>query len=105
MQEVLRRGLAIGQTNAPFVLLGEARTGKEVLARALHPGSPRSAQPYVAVNRGAAPRELLESELLRHVRGVFSGAVADGPGLFEARPGSAGKEDAAKKADGLGGTR
>jgi two-component system response regulator HydG len=87
MQEVLRRALAIAHTSAPVVLLGETGTGKEVLARALHHGSPRSAKPFVPVNCGAIPGELLESELFGHVRGAFSGAVADKPGLFEAASG------------------
>jgi DNA-binding NtrC family response regulator len=87
MQEVLRRALAIAGTSAPVVLLGETGTGKEVLARALHHGSPRSAKAFVPVNCGAIPGELLESELFGHVRGAFSGAVADKPGLFEAASG------------------
>jgi two-component system response regulator HydG len=87
MQEVLRRGLAIAATCAPVVLLGETGTGKEVLARALHLASPRSAKPFVPVNCGAIPGELLESELFGHVRGAFSGAVADKPGLFETAAG------------------
>ena len=87
MQSVLRRAQAIAQTSAPVVLLGETGTGKEVLARALHLGSPRSARPFVPLNCGAIPGELLESELFGHVRGAFSGAVADKPGLFEAASG------------------
>jgi two-component system response regulator HydG len=87
MQEVLRRALAIAHTSAPVVLLGETGTGKEVLARALHHGSPRSAKPFVPVNCGAIPGDLLESELFGHVRGAFSGAVADKPGLFEVASG------------------
>jgi two-component system response regulator HydG len=87
MQEVLRRALAIAHTSAPVVLLGETGTGKEVLARALHHGSTRSGKPFVPVNCGAIPGELLESELFGHVRGAFSGAVADKPGLFEAASG------------------
>jgi two-component system response regulator HydG len=87
MQDVLRRALAIAPTSAPVVLLGETGTGKEVLARALHLGSPRRGNPFVPVNCGAIPGELLESELFGHVRGAFSGAVADKPGLFEAASG------------------
>jgi two-component system response regulator HydG len=87
MQEVLRRALAIARTSAPVVLLGETGTGKEVLARALHYGSPRSDSPFIPVNCGAIPGELLESELFGHVRGAFSGAVADKPGLFETASG------------------
>jgi two-component system response regulator HydG len=87
MQDLLRRAIAVAQTSAPVVLLGETGTGKEVLARALHYGSPRAAKPFIPVNCGAIPGELLESELFGHVRGAFSGAVADKPGLFEAASG------------------
>ena len=87
MQAILRRAQAIAQTSAPVVLLGETGTGKEVLARALHMSSPRAARPFVPVNCGAIPGELLESELFGHVRGAFSGAVSDKPGLFEAAAG------------------
>ncbi len=87
MQAILRRVQAIAQTGAPVVLLGETGTGKEVLARAIHHSSPRSAKPFVPVNCGAIPGELLESELFGHVRGAFSGAVADKTGLFEAATG------------------
>jgi len=87
MQTILRRAEAIAKTCAPVVLLGETGTGKEVLARALHHAGPRSAHPFVPVNCGAIPGELLESELFGHVRGSFSGAVADKPGLFETASG------------------
>ncbi|WP_248362471.1 sigma-54 interaction domain-containing protein [Anaeromyxobacter oryzae] len=87
MQAILRRAHAIARTCAPVVLLGETGTGKEVLARALHHGSPRASGPFVPVNCGAIPGELLESELFGHVRGAFSGAVAEKPGLFEAASG------------------
>ena len=87
MLAILRRAEAIAKACAPVVLLGETGTGKEVLARALHHAGPRAAHPFVPVNCGAIPSELLESELFGHVRGSFSGAVADKPGLFEAASG------------------
>ncbi len=87
MRQLLGKVAPIAATHAPVVVLGESGTGKEVLARALHANSPRKARPLVAVNVAALPAELLESELFGHVRGAFTGAVANRQGLFQAADG------------------
>ncbi len=83
MRRLLVRAAALARATAPVVLQGETGTGKEVLARVLHASSRRAARPFVAVNCAALPGDLLESELFGHVRGAFTGAVSEKPGLFE----------------------
>jgi DNA-binding NtrC family response regulator len=84
LRRVLEQARRIAVHRDLTVLIGgETGTGKELLARALHYGSPRAAEPFVEVNCAAIPVNLLESELFGHERGAFTGAVAAKPGLFE----------------------
>ncbi len=78
---------AVADSRANLMLSGESGTGKTVLARAIHGRSGRAEQPFIAVNCGAIPETLLESELFGHVRGAFTGAVKDREGKFEAADG------------------
>jgi len=84
MRPVLERARAAARSETPVLILGETGTGKELVARAIHATGRRARQPLVPVNCAALPRDLVESELLGHRRGAFSGAQADHPGLFAA---------------------
>jgi two-component system response regulator AtoC len=81
IQEMLRQVRKVAPTKTTVLLTGESGTGKELVARAIHDLSPRAAMPFVAVNCGAIPSELLESELFGHVRGAFTDASRDKKGL------------------------
>ncbi|HET6923548.1 MAG TPA: sigma-54 dependent transcriptional regulator [Anaeromyxobacteraceae bacterium] len=82
MAEVLRQVRKVAPIKTTVLLAGESGTGKELVARALHELSPRASLPFVAVNCGAIPAELIESELFGHVRGAFTDAVRNKKGLF-----------------------
>jgi two-component system, NtrC family, response regulator PilR len=83
MQRVFELIGKIHSTRTSVLVTGESGTGKELVARALHSEGNRAQKPFVAVNCGAIPAELLESELFGHRRGAFTGAVADKVGLFQ----------------------
>jgi len=83
MQDVFRAIGRLSQSNVTVLITGESGSGKELVARALHKHSPRAAQPFVALNTAAIPKDLLESELFGHERGAFTGAQAMRRGRFE----------------------
>lgn len=82
MHRVVEHARSAAATDASVLLVGETGTGKEVLARAIHRAGRRTTAPFIPVNCGALPRELVESELFGHRKGSFTGAVADMPGVF-----------------------
>jgi two-component system nitrogen regulation response regulator GlnG len=83
MQEVFRAIGKLARANISVLVTGETGTGKELVARALHRHSPRAANPFIAINTAAIPRDLLESELFGHERGAFTGATERRAGRFE----------------------
>ena len=87
MDRLIQRARKVAFRSIPVLLEGESGTGKEMLARAIHHASPRRDGPFVAVNCGAIPAELLESELFGHEKGAFTGALLARKGYFEAASG------------------
>ncbi|MCC6075962.1 sigma-54-dependent transcriptional regulator [Pseudomonas sp. GCM10022188] len=84
----LRKQIAkLSRSQAPVYISGESGSGKELVARLIHELGPRTEQPFVPVNCGAIPSELMESEFFGHKKGSFTGAVEDKPGLFKAADG------------------
>jgi DNA-binding NtrC family response regulator len=86
--EVYKTVAKVAPTKSTVLIVGESGTGKELVARAIHQHSPRAAQRFLAIDCGALPETLLESELFGHVRGAFTGAIADKKGLFEEADGT-----------------
>ena len=82
MQEVFKQISLVAPTELPVLITGETGTGKDLAARAIHAHSPRRHRPFVATSLGALAPSVIESELFGHVRGAFTGATADRPGLF-----------------------
>lgn len=87
MEELLAQARLVAASEASVLIQGPSGSGKEMLAAAIHKASPRNAKPFVAINCGAIPEPLLESELFGHIKGSFTGAVRDHRGLLQAAHG------------------
>lgn len=87
MQKVIARARRVAPRSIPVLIEGESGTGKELFARAIHHSSPRKDGPFVCVNCGAIPSELVESMLFGHKKGAFTGAIKDHQGYFETASG------------------
>jgi two-component system response regulator PilR (NtrC family) len=87
MQQVRSTIGKLARNQAPVYIAGESGVGKELVARLIHEQGPRASGPFVPVNCGAIPSELMESEFFGHRKGSFTGAVADKEGLFQAAHG------------------
>jgi len=87
MARLLEQAGMVAQSDVSVLINGQSGTGKEIIAQAIHNASPRRDKPFVAINCGALPEQLLESELFGHARGAFTGAVSNREGLFQAAEG------------------
>lgn len=87
MQDVFRMIRRVGPSDVPVLITGESGTGKELVARAIHRQSARKDQPFVAINCGAIPETLLESELFGYEKGAFTGAAQQRKGRIEGAQG------------------
>nr|WP_187668493.1 two-component system response regulator GlrR [Pantoea vagans] len=83
MLKLLEQAHMVAQSDVSVLINGQSGTGKEMLAQAIHAASPRNGKPFVAINCGALPEQLLESELFGHAKGAFTGAVSARDGLFK----------------------
>lgn len=83
MQQIIKRALSISGTDSSILISGESGTGKELIAGVIHQASPYADKPFVPVNCGGLPEQLLESELFGHVKGAFTGAISNKRGLVE----------------------
>jgi two-component system response regulator GlrR len=87
MLRLLEQAKMVAQSDVSVLINGQSGTGKEVLAQAIHAASPRAKKAFIAINCGALPEQLLESELFGHAKGAFTGAVSSREGLFQAAAG------------------
>lgn len=87
MIRLLEQAHMVAQSDVSVLINGQSGTGKEVFAQAIHKASPRARKPFIAINCGALPEQLLESELFGHAKGAFTGAVSSREGLFFAASG------------------
>ncbi|HBH67480.1 MAG TPA: two-component system response regulator GlrR [Erwinia persicina] len=87
MLRLLDQARMVAQSDVSVLINGQSGTGKEVLAQAIHAASPRAGKTFIAINCGALPEQLLESELFGHAKGAFTGAVSSREGLFQAAEG------------------